>query len=55
MSRLDSAMIEIGMYLNGELETIAELDEPRLPYKGKVGDTLSVLAYSKIAFSHRIF
>ena len=55
ISRFDSAIIEIGMYLNGELETIAELEEPRLPYDGKDSPQFLNLAYSRIAFSHNLF
>ena len=55
MNRLNSAIIEIGMYLNGELETIAALDEPRLGYNGKEIDEVEMPKYGKIAFSHRIY
>ena len=54
-NRVNSAIIEIGMYLNGELETIAELDEPRLGYNGKEIDEVEMPKYGKIAFSHRIY
>jgi len=55
MSRLNSAIIEIGMYLDGELETIAELDEPRLPFNGIDSSNIILRSYSRFAFSHRIF
>jgi len=55
IGRIETAIIELTMYLDGELETIAELDEPRLFYDGKESEKFLNLSYSKIAFSHRIF
>jgi len=34
ITRIDSAITEIGMYLRGELERLEELEEERLPYNG---------------------
>ena len=37
LSRIDSAAVEIGQYLSGELDRIEELEEKRLDYNGKPG------------------
>jgi len=55
VNRINSAIVVIGMYLDGELETIAELDEPRLGFNGNDSDAFLNLSHSRIAFSHRIF
>ena len=55
ISRTDTAIALIGMYLAGELESIAELEEERLGYDGSNSKDIFALSYNKIAFSHRLF
>ena len=54
LTRLDSAAIEIRMYLNGELDTIQELDEPRIPYNGEDGIIHYANYYGKFVSASRI-
>jgi len=54
LARLDSAAIEIKMYLDGELDTIQELDEPRIPYNGEDGIIHYANYYGKFVSASRI-
>ncbi len=54
LTRIDSAIYEIGLYLDGKLDTLAELDEPRLPYNGSDSPRFYSNYYDKIAFASRI-
>ncbi len=52
--RIDSAIIEINQYLNGELEKIEELEEKRLPLHGKEGPINYMNFYGQIVSPSRI-
>ncbi len=54
MSRIDSARTEIMMYLNGELERLEELEEPRLPYDGTEGPVKYLNYFGRIVSASRI-
>ncbi len=42
------------MYLDGKLDTIPELDEPRLPYNGEEGVATYANFYNRIVSASRI-
>ena len=52
--RLDSAVREIKAYLSGELETISELDEKRLPYNSEEKFVHYANYYGKLVSAGRI-
>lgn len=54
LARLDSASRQIRMYLDGELESIPELDEPRIPYNGDEGMVHYTNYYGKLVSASRI-
>ena len=54
MIRLDSAAREIKAYLSGELDTLAELDEKRLPYNGEERFVHYANYYGKLVSASRI-
>jgi len=55
LGRIDTAICEIGMYLNGELDSIAELEEERLYYNGNHSSHIYCINYGKIAYASRLF
>jgi len=50
--RIDSIIDIINMYLDGKLETIEELDEPRLLYNNQ--KDIGIMTYEHIASASRI-
>jgi len=54
MTRIDSAIAEIKMYLNGELERLEELEEERLDYNGKSGMIDYLNWFGRIVSASRI-
>lgn len=54
VARINSAIIEVKAYLNGEMDKIEELEETRLPYDGVEGPILYMNYYGSIASPSRI-
>ncbi|NLD88328.1 MAG: beta-N-acetylhexosaminidase [Clostridiales bacterium] len=54
LTRIDSAVEVVNMYLEGKLSTIEELDEVRLPYNGHEGVIRYANYYGKICSASRI-
>ena len=54
MTRIDSTITEIKMYLNGELERLEELEEERLDYNGKSGMIDYLNWFGRIVSASRI-
>jgi len=54
ISRMDSAITEINMYLNGELESLEELEEERLDYNGRPGMIRYLNWFGRIVSASRI-
>ena len=54
LARLDSAKRQIEMYLEGKLETLPELDEPRIAYNGDEGMVHYTNYYGKLVSASRI-
>ena len=52
--RIRTAEEVLGMYLDGELDTIKELDEPRLPFSGEEGIPTYTNYYNRIVSASRI-
>ena len=52
--RIRTAREVIGMYLDGKLDTIRELDEPRLPFSGEEGIPTYTNYYNRIVSASRI-
>jgi len=53
-TRIDSAIQEIGMYLDGKLEKLEELEEERLFYDGKPGPIRYLNFYGQVVSPSRI-
>ena len=54
LARIDSAVWELERYLDGELPSLPELEEPRLPYNGDEGPVHYTNYYGKIVSASRI-
>ena len=54
LSRIDSAIVEIHMYLNGEMEKLEELEEERQYYDGKPGMIDYLNWFGRIVSASRI-
>ena len=54
LARIQSAADVVGMYLDGKLDAIQELDEPRLPYNGEEGVATYAGFYNRIVSASRI-
>ncbi len=54
MTRIDSAREEIMMYLEGKLERLEELEEPRLPFDGAEGPVKYLNFFGRIVSASRI-
>ena len=54
ITRIDSAMSVVNMYLDGKLSSIDDLDENRLPFNGREGVYKYANYYSRIVSASRI-